>query len=251
MPELDLTNEINIAIKAALTSGKYLKKNKIELNKTASSDPRDTKLEADIASENLIKEIINESSNYEILAEESGESSEDLGSAFWVVDPLDGTANYNRDIPICCVSIGMIKDMKPLFGVIYDFYNDEIYCGDCINKVATLNNSPIQVSKVDDKKDGVLITGLPFNTDYSDISLNNLISDMQSWKKTRMIGSAAMASCYIASGKAEVYKEKGIYLWDILAGAAIVEAAGGLAEIKNVRDNYQVDVTFSNQKIKG
>ena len=251
MPEIDLKKEINIAIKAALSSGKYLKKNKTELNKTSSSDPKDIKLDADVASENLIKKIINENSYYEILAEESGESSEDLGTTFWVVDPLDGTANYNRDIPICCVSIGMIKDMKPLFGVIYDFNNDEIYFGDCINKVATLNDSPIQVSKVDDKKDGVLITGLPFNTDYSDSSLNNLISDMQSWKKTRMIGSAAMASCYIASGRAEVYKEKGIYLWDILAGAAIVEAAGGLAEIKNVRDNYQVDVTFSNQKIKG
>ena len=251
MPEIDLKKEINIAIKAALSSGKYLKKNKTELNKTSSSDPRDIKLDADEASENLIKKIINENSYYEILAEESGESSEDLGTTFWVVDPLDGTANYNRDIPICCVSIGMIKDMKPLFGVIYDFNNDEIYFGDCINKVATLNDSPIQVSKVDDKKDGVLITGLPFNTDYSDSSLNNLIGDMQSWKKTRMIGSAAMASCYIASGRAEVYKEKGIYLWDILAGAAIVEAAGGLAEIKNVRDNYQVDVTFSNQKIKG
>ena len=251
MPEIDLKKEINIAIKAALSSGKYLKKNKTELNKTSSSDPRDIKLDADVASENLIKKIINENSYYEILAEESGESSEDLGTTFWVVDPLDGTANYNRDIPICCVSIGMIKDMKPLFGVIYDFNNDEIYFGDCINKVATLNDSPIQVSKVDDKKDGVLITGLPFNTDYSDSSLNNLIGDMQSWKKTRMIGSAAMASCYIASGRAEVYKEKGIYLWDILAGAAIVEAAGGLAEIKNVRDNYQVDVTFSNQKIKG
>ena len=251
MPEIDLKKEINIAIKAALSSGKYLKKNKTELNKTSSSDPRDIKLDADVASENLIKKIINENSYYEILAEESGESSEDLGTTFWVVDPLDGTANYNRDIPICCVSIGMITDMKPLFGVIYDFNNDEIYFGDCINKVATLNDSPIQVSKVDDKKDGVLITGLPFNTDYSDSSLNNLIGDMQSWKKTRMIGSAAMASCYIASGRAEVYKEKGIYLWDILAGAAIVEAAGGLAEIKNVRDNYQVDVTFSNQKIKG
>ena len=251
MPELNLSKEINTAIKAALSSGKYLKKNKIELNKTSSSDPRDIKLDADVASENLIKKIINESSNYEILAEESGQSSEDLGRTFWVVDPLDGTANYSRDIPICCVSIGMIKDMKPLFGVIYDFNSDEIYCGDSINKVATLNNSPIQVSKVDHKKDGVLITGLPFNTDYSDSSLNHLINDMQSWKKTRMIGSAAMASCYIASGRAEVYKEKGIYLWDILAGAAIVKAAGGLAEIKNVRDNYQVDVTFSNQKIKG
>ncbi len=251
MPELDISKEINIAIKAALLAGKHLIKNKNELNKTSSSDPRDIKLEADVASENLIKKIINESSSYEILAEESGESSEDLGSTFWVVDPLDGTANYNRNIPICCVSIGMVKDIKPLFGVIYDFNNDEIYCGDTINKVATLNKAPIQVSEVDDKKDGVFITGLPFNTDYSDSSLNNLISDMQSWKKTRMIGSAAMASCYIASGKAEVYKEKGIYLWDILAGAAIVEAAGGSAEIKNVRDNYQVDVTFSNQKIKG
>ena len=251
MPELDISKEINIAIKAALLAGRHLIENKIELNKTSSSDPRDTKLEADVASENLIKKIINESSNYEILAEESGESSEDLGSTFWVVDPLDGTANYNRNIPICCVSIGMVKDIKPLFGVIYDFNNDEIYCGDCINKVATLNNSPIQVSKVDKKKDGVLITGLPFNTDYSDTSLNNLISDMQSWKKTRMIGSAAMASCYIAAGKAELYKEKGIYIWDIVAGAAIVEAAGGLAEIKNFRENYQVDVTFSNQNIKG
>ncbi len=251
MPELDLSNEINIAIEAALLSGKHLKKNKIELNRTSISDPRDTKLDADVVSENLIKEIINTSSDFEILAEESGKSSENLGSTFWVVDPLDGTANYNRDIPICCVSIGMIKDMKPLFGVIYDFNNDEIYCGDCINKVATLNNSPIQVSKVDDKKDGVLITGLPFNSDYSDTSLNSLISDMQSWKKTRMIGSAAMASCYIASGKAEVYKEKGIYLWDVLAGAAIVEAAGGSAEIKNFRDNYQVDVIFSNLEIKG
>ncbi len=155
MLELDLLKEISTAKKAALLSGKHLKKNKKDLNKIASSDPRDTKLEADVASENLIKEIINENSNFEILAEESGKSSENLGDTFWVIDPLDGTANYNRDIPICCVSIGMIKDMKPLFGVIYDFNSDEIYCGDCINKIATLNNSPIQVSKVHDKKDGV------------------------------------------------------------------------------------------------
>ena len=60
MPELNLSKEINTAIKAALLSGKYLKKNKIELNKTSSSDPRDIKLDADVASENLIKKIINE-----------------------------------------------------------------------------------------------------------------------------------------------------------------------------------------------
>jgi fructose-1,6-bisphosphatase/inositol monophosphatase family enzyme len=53
----------------------------------------------------------------------------------------------------------------------------------------------------------------------------------------------------IASGKAEMYKENGVYLWDIVAGAAIVESAGGKAEILNLRENFQVDVIFSNSKI--
>ena len=246
----DYTSEINIAIKAAKGAGKHLSKNKNELNKLSLSDKRDTKLQADVSSENLIKEIISNNSNYQILAEESGKSSDNLGQTFWVIDPLDGTANYNRDIPICCVSIGMVTNLKPVFGVIYDFNNDELYIGDCINKTATLNKKTIHVSDICDKDEGIVVTGLPFNTDYSDNSLKKLISDMQIWKKTRMIGSAAMASCYIASGKAEMYKEKGIYLWDIIAGAAIVESAGGSAEISNVRENYQVDVIFSNAKIK-
>ena len=178
-----------------------------------------------------------------------GKSSENLGESFWVGDPLDGTANYNRNIPICCVSIGLVKNMKPLIGVIFDFNNDDIFIGDNINKLSRLNNKDIKVSDIQNRSDGVLITGLPFNTDYSDNALKKLISDMQTWKKVRMIGSAAMASCYVASGKAELYKEKGIYLWDIMAGAAIVESAGGKAEINNINENFQVDVIFSNSKI--
>ena len=248
---MDLSKEIQIAVEAARVSGKLLLDEKEKLNITSSSDTKDVKLDADIASENAIKEIILDKSNFEILAEESGKSSENLGSTYWVIDPLDGTANYSRDIPICCVSIGMIKDKNPIFGVIYDFNNDDLYIGDCVNNSAILNDQPITVSHKTTKEDGVLITGLPFNTDYSDQALENLIKDMQAWKKTRMIGSAAMASCYIASGKAELYKEKGIYLWDIIAGAALVESAGGRAEINNIRDNFQVDVVFSNAKIKG
>ena len=200
----DYSKELSIAIKAATEAGKYLSINKNEINRLSSSDKRDTKLQADISSENLIKEIIKDGSSFQMLAEESGKSSHDLGKTFWVVDPLDGTANYNRDIPICCVSIGMVTDLKPVFGVIYDFNNDELYVGDCIKKTATLNNETIRVSDICNKDEGIVVTGLPFNTDYSDASLQKLISDMQIWKKTRMIGSAAMASCYIASGKAEM-----------------------------------------------
>ena len=247
--DTEFSINLDLAQKAAKESGKLLLKNRKELNKSLKSHNKDTKLIADLKAENLIKEIIKKS-KYPILAEESGKSVEDLGDTFWVIDPLDGTANYFRGIPICCVSIGLVKNMKPLLGVIYDFNNKDIYVGNSHTKIATLNNDNIIVSDYKKKSDGVLITGLPVNSDYSNTSLEKIIHDMQSWKKIRMIGSAAMASCYIASGKAEMYKEKGVYLWDILAGAAIVESAGGIADISNIRENFQVDVVFSNSHIK-
>ena len=250
MSTINIEHELSVAKKAALEAGSLLLTNKNKLNKAIFSSEKDIKLNADISSENLIKEIIESESTFPILAEESGKSSHDIGQTFWVVDPLDGTANYNREIPICCVSIGMVTNLKPIFGVIYDFNNDDLYVGNCSNKKATLNNKIIKVSDIDSKENGIIVTGLPFNTDYSDSSLNKLISDIQIWKKTRMIGSAAMASSYVASGRAEMYKEKGIYLWDIIAGAAIVECAGGSADISNIRENYQVDVVFSNAIIK-
>ena len=249
MSKVNFDKEIEIAIKAAKSAGQFLKKDKNNLNLQIKSNPKDTKLMADIESEKLILDILNSQSTYPILAEEGGKSSENLGEIFWVVDPLDGTANYNRNIPICCVSIGLVKNMKPLIGVIFDFNNDDLFIGDNINKFALLNDKKITVSNIHNKADGVLITGLPFNTDYSDKALGKLISDMQTWKKVRMIGSAAMASCYVASGKADLYEENGIYLWDILAGAAIVESAGGKAVIKNIKEDFQVDVIFSNSKI--
>ncbi len=245
----DLSVELDIAKKAAIESGKLLLHNKIELNKSLKVIQKDTKLLADVESENLIKEIIVTKSQYPILAEETGKSADDLGDTFWVIDPLDGTANYNRGIPICCVSIGLVKNMKPVLGVIYDFNNDEIYTGDKFSNISSMNDELIKVSDKDKKDDSILVTGLPHHTDYSNESLDKMIKDMQTWKKVRMIGSAAIASCYIATGKAEMYKENGIYLWDIIAGAAIVESAGGTAEILNLKDNFQVDVVFTNSKI--
>ena len=138
--------------------------------------------------------------------------------------------------------------MKPILGVIYDFINNDLYEGSTYTK-ALLNSKEISVSKVTNPQEGILITGLPNNTDYSDSALLKMIKNFQNWRKVRMIGSAAMASVYVASGKADVYKESGTYLWDVAAGAAIVNAAGGAASITNQRDNFQVDVFFSNSKI--
>ena len=106
------------------------------------------------------------------------------------------------------------------------------------------------MSKVENFHDGVLLTGLPNNTDYSDSALLKMVKDFQNWRKVRMIGSAAMASAYVASGRADVYTEKKTYLWDIAAGAAIVNAAGGEVSIVNQNENFQVDAYFSNSYLK-
>ena len=248
MNTINIENELKIAKKAALAAGDILKTKKDDLNIETFSSQRDIKLEADTTAENLIKNIINSSSEIPILAEESGKSSENLGDVFWVVDPLDGTANYSRNIPLCCVSIALIKNLIPVIGVIYDFNNNDLYEGSS-QQNALLNNKQIKVSETSRHQDGILVTGLPNNTDYSDKAMLKMIKDFQSWRKVRMIGSAAMASVYVASGKADVYKEFGTYLWDVAAGAAIVNAAGGTADIINQRDNFQVDVFFSNSKI--
>ena len=249
MEDNDINKELFIAKKAVFEAGNLLLKKKEILIEVILSTNKDIKLKADILAEKAIKAIIENESDYPILAEESGLSSKDIPNIFWVVDPLDGTANYARNIPICCVSIALISNLKPILGVIYDFINDDLYEGSIYTK-ALLNNDEISVSKVTNSNEGILITGLPNNTDYSDNALLKMVKDFQNWRKVRMIGSAAMASVYIASGKADLYTETKTYLWDIAAGAAIVNAAGGETSIVNQNENFQVDVHFSNSHLK-
>ena len=248
MDNKKIISELALAKIAAEKAGKYLIDNKEILNTSIFSSNTDIKLKADIESEKVIKEFIASNSKYPILAEESGKSVTNLGDTFWVIDPLDGTANYSRNLPICCVSIALIYKFKPVLGVIYDFNNQDLYEGSQSTS-ACLNSKKISVSDINDKSKGILLTGLPNSTDFSDSSLIEYVKDFQNWRKVRMIGSAAMAAAFVASGKVDVYKEKGTFLWDVAAGAAILNAAGGNASIINQKENFQIDVFFSNSKI--
>jgi myo-inositol-1(or 4)-monophosphatase len=142
-----------------------------------------------------------------------------------------------------------MHELEPVLGVIYDFNHKELYFGHKESK-AYINDQEIQVSSLSLKNESTLVTGIPAKTNYSDDEFNQLISTFQSWKKIRMIGSAAMAAVYVAAGKAERYQEKGIFLWDVAAGASIVSAAGGKVLISNLQPDYRVDAMFSNNQIE-
>ena len=245
---LDLNQCLNTAKSAALLAGKFLLNAKGKNLEVLSNSGRDLKLQLDIDAEKLIKKHISSDSPYPILGEETG-SNGDLDSFYWIVDPIDGTSNFLRGIPISCVSIALMQDMKPVLGVIYDFNHDEIYWGHKESK-AYIDDKEICVSSISKKCESTLVTGIPAKTNYSDSEFSEMISNFQAWKKIRMIGSAAMAAGYVASGKAATYKEDGIFLWDIAAGAAIVNAAGGLASITNIQTDYRANAKFTNNIIE-
>ena len=244
----NLKKHLNTAKKAALGAGKILLDEKNNLKKELSSTNKDIKLLADIKAEEYIKNLILDT-GIDILAEESSLEKKALPDIFWVVDPLDGTANYSRDIPLCCVSIALVANFVPVMGVIYDFNNDNLYEGS-INTKARMNGQRIKVSNIKSPNRGILMTGLPNDTDYSNEAMLKMIKNFQDWRKVRMIGSAALAAIYVASGRAELYTENKSYLWDVAAGAAIVNAAGGQAIVKNRNENFQVDAFFSNSVIE-
>jgi len=243
----DLDKWLNIAKSAALSGGQYLLENQENDLEVLLNSGRDIKLRIDIDTEKLIINKINAHSSFSILGEETGLSNE-LGEFYWVVDPLDGTSNYLRNIPISCVSIALMRNLTPILGVIYDFNHDDLYFGHQESK-AFVNKREIKVSDYAQKIQSTLVTGIPAKTNYSNDEFKDMIDDFQNWKKVRMIGSAAMASIYVASGKAETYKEREIFLWDIAAGAAIVTAAGGIASITNLKSDYRVDALFTNERL--
>ena len=245
---IQIDKELSTAKKASLQSAKLLINQKKLVNDVISNEGRDIKLRADVESENIIKKYLKDNSDLPILAEESG-ANEDLGSSFWVVDPLDGTSNYSRDFPICCISIALIHENKIILGVINDFNRNIIFEGST-ETPAMMNSKLISVSDISDKTKATLATGLPAKGSYKDEAMLALAKEFAKWKKIRMIGSAAMSCAYVASGQFDQYQENGIFLWDIAAGLAIIKAAGGNYHYKTYDDNkFKVDVIANNNCI--
>ncbi len=144
----------------------------------------------------------------------------------WIIDPLDGSLNHFRGIPLCCISIALWKGQEPVMGIIYDYNLKEMFTG-VVGKGAWLNDKPISVSNLRDVRQAVLCTGFPSYRDYKEESLRQFISQIQRWKKVRLFGSAALSLAYVACGRVDGYIEEDIRIWDVAAGLAIVKAASG------------------------
>ena len=230
---------LNIAKKAALEAAVLIKNSKknIVVNK---SEGKDIKLQTDLDSENIVVQYLRKHSDYDILSEEygfiQGTSTSNLK---WILDPLDGSLNFYRDLPLSCISVALWEGGIPKLGVIYNFNSNLLYAG-IVGSGAWCNEIPIRVSNINKKSDSIICSGFPVYSSFDDESLSNFISEIQEFK-VRPLGSAALSLAFVASGSVEVYKENNIAIWDVAAGLAIVKAAGGKINFhfeKNIGNVY-------------
>lgn len=229
---IDVAEGLAVAVAAVTGAGRLLLGLRQQPIEVLCEPGHDIKLKADQLAEEHILQILHERMPLPVLTEESGEhGGVTEASRMWVVDPLDGTFNFSRGLPLCCSSVGLWEAGQPVLGAIYNFFTNELFSG-IVGQGAWLNGQPIATSGVREVSKASLATGFPHHQDKSDAPLLAFVRQVQSFKKIRMLGTAALMGAYVACGWLDLYVEEDIWLWDIAAATAICQAAGASVRVR-------------------
>jgi myo-inositol-1(or 4)-monophosphatase len=158
-----------------------------------------------------------------IIGEEEGGAGD--GERIWLIDPIDGTANYARGIPHYCVSIGYLERLVPTVGVIYDPSHDWLYSA-ARGEGAARNGERLGVSPQADLAAATVECGWSTRRSTDDY-LALVARVMRAGCAMRRVGSGALGLADVAAGRSEAYCEMHINAWDCAAGILLVREAGG------------------------
>jgi myo-inositol-1(or 4)-monophosphatase len=159
-----------------------------------------------------------------ILGEEGGFQNEG-SNTIWIIDPIDGTGNFIRGIPLWCVSVGIVVDLKPVAGVIYDPVADELY--HCLARGGTYKNDErIKVSMVDQLNHAQVGIGFSYRRPVDEHTKAVEVC-LKAHCEYNRLGSGALSLAYVADGRIDGYWEGHMNSWDAAAGLALVQEAGG------------------------
>ena len=148
----------------------------------------------------------------------------------WVVDPIDGTSNFIRDIGMSAISVGLLRWGVPYAGVIYQPYRDEMFWA-VDGKGAYLNGERIHVSERDFRHGHLCSAMSTYNKDYAPPCFRVIERVYAECDDLRRLGSAAVELAYLAAGRVELYFEIRLFPWDVAAGMVLIKEAGGYTEM--------------------
>lgn len=231
---------LQTAIEAAHKAGKVIAERYSTEHSITFKGYRDIVTEVDTAAESIIIDLIGERfPNHTILSEEAGGARIGAGTT-WVIDPLDGTTNYAHRVPCFCVSVGVLTEGEPLLGVIYDPLREQTFIAER-GKGATLNGKPIRTSQASPLSQTVLALDWGHSNEVRAQTLNLLLRIAPRCGTVRALGSAALASAYVATGWLDGYFNLALKPWDTAAGTLLVAEAGGCCTTLN-GETYRVGV---------
>ena len=185
---------------------------------------------ADINVQKFLKENLLQLLPQSTFIGEEGDGKSAGQEYIWIVDPIDGTSNFIRDIGISAISVGLLKNRKPYIGVVYQPYRDEMYWAE-IGKGAFLNGKPIHVSERDMRHSHLCSAMSLYNKDYAKPCFNIIEKVYEECDDLRRLGAAAVELAYLAAGRVELYFEIRLFPWDVAGAIPIILEAGGEVDI--------------------
>jgi myo-inositol-1(or 4)-monophosphatase len=223
-----------MTIEVARETGKLIHQNWHRIKTVNEESSHDIKLELDVRCQKLIEKKLYAAFPHIALLGEEGVAGKADSEFRWVVDPIDGTVNFAHGIPHACVSIALqvqslkskVQSYETIVGVVYDPFTDELWTA-VRGQPARLNGKVIRVSQRNKLNEAIVAIGFAKSKGNMKKSLPYFTQLAPRCRKIRMMGSAALALTYTASGRFDAYIERGISLWDIAAGGLILECAGG------------------------
>ncbi|WP_018971119.1 inositol monophosphatase family protein [Rubritalea marina] len=209
----------------------------------------DIKLALDRESQDLITSILLKEFPDHALYGEEGIAGNQDSDYQWIVDPIDGTVNYFYGIPHFCISVALRHHGEIILGVIFDPVAKELWTVEQ-DGPAFLNGEVIQASPRTKLEESILYVGCGKTEKAMETGLPRFKRASLRARKMRMMGSAALATAYVATGRLDAYVEARISLWDIAAGKLLIEAAGGVVELQPIEGSDDAySIIASNGKI--
>ena len=222
---------LNTAVSAARAAGRITTRawGRPDRMNTREKARNDWVSDVDVNAEEAIVQTLKKAyPDHAILAEEGGNQPGATGAEHeWIIDPLDGTTNYLREIPQYAVSIALRQKGRLEHAVVYDPLKEELFTA-TRGGGAFLNNRRIRVGQRKDLTGALLGTGIPFR-EGQDLEryLRTLRHLIPGTAGIRRPGSAALDLAWVACGRFDGFWEIRLHPWDVAAGILLVQEAGG------------------------
>jgi len=221
---LDIDALVVTAERAARAGGEIVSTHFGRASDVREKAPGDWVSAADLASEAAIRTVLERDSGLPVYGEEAGGEEFDTG---WLVDPLDGTANFVHGFDAVGVSVGLIEDGVPLAGLVHAPLLDRCFTA-ARGRGAFRDGRPICVS-ARPVEQAIVSTGFPFRRkELLDRYEAALGVALRRFEDLRRPGAASLDLCWTAEGVFDGFFELRLGPWDVAAGTIIVREAGGV-----------------------